>query len=92
MCVVLLCILAFFCPPLAVLFDQGCTAQFWINFLLTLLIWISRISARTLNDILIFHSSRSNALIRPGSHRFYTNCTPAMALNTGNSLLAFRNG
>ncbi|VDL73818.1 unnamed protein product [Nippostrongylus brasiliensis] len=40
MCVVLLCILAFFCPPLAVLFDQGCTAQFWINFLLTLLIWV----------------------------------------------------
>ncbi|VDP24850.1 unnamed protein product [Heligmosomoides polygyrus] len=40
MCVVLLCILAFFCPPVAVLFDQGCTAQFWINMLLTLLIWV----------------------------------------------------
>ncbi|KAK6752596.1 hypothetical protein RB195_003798 [Necator americanus] len=39
MCVILLCILAIFCPPLAVLFDQGCTAQFWINLLLTFLIW-----------------------------------------------------
>ncbi|KHJ79342.1 hypothetical protein OESDEN_16382 [Oesophagostomum dentatum] len=40
MCVILLCILAIFCPPLAVLFDQGCTAQFWINCLLTLLVWV----------------------------------------------------
>ncbi|EYB99372.1 hypothetical protein Y032_0123g1165 [Ancylostoma ceylanicum] len=40
MCVILLCILAIFCPPLAVLFDQGCTAQFWINLLLTILIWV----------------------------------------------------
>uniref|UniRef100_A0A0K0DM70 UPF0057-domain-containing protein n=1 Tax=Angiostrongylus cantonensis TaxID=6313 RepID=A0A0K0DM70_ANGCA len=27
-------------PPLAVLFDQGCTEQFWINLLLTFLVFI----------------------------------------------------
>ncbi|XGW27569.1 hypothetical protein V3C99_007848 [Haemonchus contortus] len=40
MCVILLCIVAIICPPIAVLFDQGCTTQFWINVILTFLIWI----------------------------------------------------
>nr|CDJ83358.1 Uncharacterised protein family UPF0057 domain containing protein [Haemonchus contortus] len=39
-CTILLCILAVICPPIAVLLDQGCTNQFWINILLTILIWI----------------------------------------------------
>ncbi|VDO39691.1 unnamed protein product [Haemonchus placei] len=26
--------------PIAVLFDQGCTTQFWINVILTFLVWI----------------------------------------------------
>ncbi|PIO66049.1 hypothetical protein TELCIR_12252, partial [Teladorsagia circumcincta] len=39
-CTILLCILAVICPPVAVLLDQGCTNQFWINILLTILVWI----------------------------------------------------
>ncbi|KHJ79737.1 hypothetical protein OESDEN_20607 [Oesophagostomum dentatum] len=60
MCVILLCILAIFCPPLAVLFDQGCTAQFWINLLLTILIWVPG----------VIHAFWV-LLCRPGDHRYH---------------------
>ncbi|GAM18512.1 hypothetical protein SAMD00019534_016870 [Acytostelium subglobosum LB1] len=35
-----LCILAIFLPPLAVLIRKGCSDKFWINLILTLLLWI----------------------------------------------------
>ncbi|KAK6039654.1 hypothetical protein COOONC_22841 [Cooperia oncophora] len=40
MCKLLLCILALFTPPLAVLFDRGCHRSFWTNCLLTLLFFV----------------------------------------------------
>ncbi|CAI4232093.1 unnamed protein product [Auanema sp. JU1783] len=40
MCRILLYVLAIFCPPLAVLFAEGCTTNFWINLVLTFLLFI----------------------------------------------------
>jgi uncharacterized membrane protein YqaE (UPF0057 family) len=37
---IVLIILAFFIPPLAVGLKEGITAQFWINLILTLIFWL----------------------------------------------------
>ncbi|EKE42672.1 hypothetical protein EHI8A_001000 [Entamoeba histolytica HM-1:IMSS-B] len=36
----LLCILSFFLPPLAVFFKVTCGLHFWINIILTILCWV----------------------------------------------------
>ncbi|KAK5984006.1 Proteolipid membrane potential modulator [Trichostrongylus colubriformis] len=59
-CTILLCILAVFLPPAAVLLDQGCTNQFFINILLTILVWIPG----------VIHAFWV-ILCRPGEHRHH---------------------
>lgn len=37
---ILLSILAILLPPVAAILKAGCTKQFWLNLILTLLVWI----------------------------------------------------